>query len=136
MRRTPQPQDQKTNIALWILSLLCAAFFLAVGMMMYLGMMDDPFAAWGFSPGFAALIGVFEIVGGIALLFKRSAGWGALGLMVLMIGALVTHAVHGEYWAALIPALVLLLLGVVLAGRGLRWRQLRQLTAANTTTAT
>lgn len=139
MQPAPEPrplQATRTNIALWIIAGLCAAFFLVVGTMKYLGRLDGEFVAWGFSPGFAALIGVLEIVGAVALLFKRSAGWGALALMMIMVGALVTHVVHGEYWAALIPATVLLLLGVILAGRGLRWRQTRHLSAASSETAT
>ncbi len=53
------------------------------------------FEAFGYSMAFARLIGVLEILGGLALLVPRIAVPGACTLTVLMLGAIGTHVQSG-----------------------------------------
>ena len=57
-------------------------------------------------PSASGLIGSLEILGGIVLLIPRCRRAAAALLVAVMIGALFTHAVHGEH-PRLIPPLVL-----------------------------
>lgn len=45
------------------------------------------FRNWGYSDGFRILIGLLEVLGGVGLLIPRIAAPSALGLMVIMVGA-------------------------------------------------
>lgn len=107
-----------SNLALWIVATLVAVLFFVAGGAKIGGWLDEQFIEWGYSPGFAVLIGVFEVLFAIALLFERSAAWAAFGLMAIMLGAIGTHLTHGEYALLLLPVSVLLLLGLIAWGRG------------------
>jgi uncharacterized membrane protein YphA (DoxX/SURF4 family) len=61
---------------------------------------------WGYPASARYLIGVFEILGGLGVLIPRWRRAAAAILVALMIGALCTHVVHGEF-RRLIPPLVL-----------------------------
>ena len=67
------------------------------------------FMRWGLPPWFRALVGTFEVIGGIALVLPASRPAGSVILATIMVGALWAHAAHGE-WVDLIPAAVLLTL--------------------------
>ena len=103
---------------LWIVTVVTAGLFLAAGGAKIGGWLDRQFVDWGYSPGFAVLIGIFEVVFAIALLFERSATWASFGLMAIMLGAMGTHLTHGEYAMLLVPIAVFALLGFVAWGRG------------------
>src|SRR5690606_24060176 len=81
----------------------------------------DEFLAWGYTAGFAVMVGIAEILGAVGLLVKRTAGWAALGLMVIMLGAIWTHVTHREYVAMISPLVAFAVLGFVVWGRGLTW---------------
>ena len=67
------------------------------------------FAVVGLPVWFRLLVGTFEIIGGILLALPVSAPVGSLILSTIMVGALWTHAVQGE-WRELVPVSVLLAL--------------------------
>lgn len=113
------------DITLWVFSGLLAALFVVAGTAKFFGAMNDEFLGWGYTLGFATVIGIVEVLAGIGLLFKRAAGWAALALMVVMLGAMWTHATHGEYAMLTLPIVVFLLLGFVAWGRGLAWESRR-----------
>lgn len=104
---------------LWTLSMIAAVVFALAGIAKLIGLMTEQFIAWGYSPSFAVVVGVLEILGALGLLLPRMAGWSALGLMILMLGAGATHVVNQEELAVIAPALMFVLLGVVVWGRGL-----------------
>jgi putative oxidoreductase len=106
------------NVALWIITVLIAALFFIAGGAKLGGWLDHRFVAWGYSPGFAVVVGVLEIVFAIALLLERSAAWAAFGLMAIMLGATATHLAHGEYASSIVPFVLFGLLGFVAWGRG------------------
>lgn len=106
------------NITLWVAAALVAALFFIAGGAKLGGWADQQFVAWGYSRGFAVLVGVLEILFAIGLLVKRTAAWAAFGLMAIMLGAIGTHLTHNEYLMLLVPIAVFLLLGFIAWGRG------------------
>lgn len=109
------------NITLWVISGILAALFFVAGGATFIGKMDENFTTWGYTLEFAAMIGILEILGAIGLLVRRTAGWSAIGLMVIMLGAVWTHATHLEYVPMITPIVVFTALAFVAWGRGLTW---------------
>ncbi len=107
------------NIALWVIQIMAALLFLLQGGQKLLGMPEvaENFARWGYPDFMPYLIGIFEILGAIGLLIPRMAGLAAVGLIIIMIGALYTHVTHGEFGMAPIPLIVIVLLGLVVYNR-------------------
>jgi uncharacterized membrane protein YphA (DoxX/SURF4 family) len=103
-------------VAVWVISVLLAALFVFAGVPKVTNAQQavDGFRAWGFSDGFRLLIGAAEIAGGIALLIPALATWSALGLTVIMVGAVYTHVLYTPLREAL-PALVCFFLLLFLA---------------------
>lgn len=118
MTRTPAP-GLGLNIALWVVALILAALFFVSGAALFIGRMDALILQWGYPVGVAAMIGILEILGAIGLLFRRTAGWAAVGLMLIMLGALWSHATHREYLAMITPTVGFIALTFVAWGRGL-----------------
>jgi uncharacterized membrane protein YphA (DoxX/SURF4 family) len=65
------------------------------------------FAAMGLPPWFRALVGTFEVLGGILVIVPATRPAGSLILSTILVGALWAHAANGD-WSHAIPALVLL----------------------------
>jgi putative oxidoreductase len=106
------------NVALWVVAVLLAGLFFVAGGVKIGGWLDQRFVAWGYSPGFAVVIGVLEVGFAIALLLERAAAWAAFGLMAIMLGAVGTHIAQGEYPSMFVPMAVFGLLAFVAWGRG------------------
>ena len=68
-------------------------FFLAV----------EFFTKWGIPLWMMHFIGASELAGAIGLLVPRARPAAAFALFLLMIGGLVTHLTHGEYFFAVMP---------------------------------
>lgn len=102
---------------LWVLAALGAASFLMAG---FQKLSSDPgmvqlFSLIGVGPWFRYLTGTLETLGGIALLIPRLRVLGALGLIGVMIGAIITNALLG---APQLPALIeLVIVAAVAWGR-------------------
>lgn len=107
------------NASLWLAALISASVFFVAAVAKFSGLMDEQFEAWGYGGHFAVVIGLIEFLGALGLLLPRTAGWAALGLSVIMLGAIGTYVVNGDHVAALLPAGMLGLLALVLWGRGL-----------------
>jgi len=99
-----------SRIVSWILSILLAFAFVAIGTSKLVGPSavhwGERFQHWGYPTGSHYVIGILEIVAGIAMLIPRWRRMAAATLMIIMMGALCTHALHGE-WARVIPPIVL-----------------------------
>jgi putative oxidoreductase len=80
------------------------------------------FAAIGVGQWFRLLTGTLEILGGIALLVPRLRALGAVGLVCVMVGALITDFSLG---ISPVPALVELVIAGLVA-----WGRRRELTLA------
>ena len=114
------------NVVLWILAGLLAAAFLAAGIMKVTRTKEqlaDSGMGWveDFSPGMIKLIGALEILAAIGLVLPALLDiapvfvpLAALGLVLMMIGAVVVH-VRREETARMAPGVVLLIIAAVVA---------------------
>ena len=96
---------------LLVLRVLLAAFFVYLAVKNLAGdaRMAEDFRRWSYGDGFRVAVAIAQLVGAVALLVPPLAFAGALGLAVVLVGALVTHLRHDPPASAL-PALVCLLL--------------------------
>jgi len=118
------------NIVLWILAALLAAVFLAAGSMK-LAQPKQKLAAsssmaWTeqFSPGMIKTIGALEVLAAVGLILPAALDivpvlvpLAAVGLVLLMVGAAITHARRSESRAIVTNVVLILLAGVVAWGR-------------------
>lgn len=114
------------NIALWIVAGLLAAAFLAAGLMKALRPKEElakSGLAWveDFSPGMVKTIGVLEVLAAVGLILPAVLDiapifvpLAALGLVLMMIGAVVVHVRRAEF-QAIAPSAVLLVLSAFVA---------------------
>jgi putative oxidoreductase len=101
------------NIIAWILQALLAAMFIYSGghKLMDLAGTTQMFESMGMPGWFAGLIGGAELLGGIGLLVPRTVRLAAMGLIIIMIGAVFMHATKIPGGLAKgVPAMVCLLL--------------------------
>jgi putative oxidoreductase len=104
-----------TSAALWIVrGLLVLAFVAAGGAKLYgVPMLVEEFQHIGLGQWFRYFTGGLEIMGAILLLLPRKAALGALLLICIMTGAVITHLfVIG---GSTVPAIVLLALNATVA---------------------
>ena len=96
------------------LSWLLALLFIAAGVskVLALGSTTAEFARFGYSAGFCVLIGVLEIAGGVTLLVRSVALYGALLLLAIIVGAVWTLVRVGD---SPVPPIVVGTLLVILA---------------------
>lgn len=117
------------NIVLWIIAGLLAAAFAGAGLMK-LAQPKEKLASSGmawtedFSSGTVKLIGALEVAAAIGLILPAALGiapilvpLAALGLVLLMIGAAITHARRKETSNIAVNVVLLLLAAVVVWGR-------------------
>ena len=83
------------NVALWVLQIAVALFFLVAGWPKLVGAppMVQAFEAIGFGQWFRHVTGLLEIGGAILLFVPAFAGFGAVTLAIVMIGAILAHIV-------------------------------------------
>jgi uncharacterized membrane protein YphA (DoxX/SURF4 family) len=114
------------NVFLWIVAGALAAFFLAAGLTKLskskakLG--EDPRMAWtkDFSEGTLKLIGAAEVLGALGLILPAVLDiapvlvpLAAVGLALIMLGAIITHGRRKEFQQIVINTVVLILALVV-----------------------
>jgi putative oxidoreductase len=96
--------------AVWAGAIFLALVFVAVGISKIEGASAARWAArfrdWGYPPNARYVVGVFEILAGVAVLIPRWRRAASLILGTLMMCALCTHLVNGEY-PRIIPPLIL-----------------------------
>ena len=84
----------------WTLLVLASFLFVMLGLSKFTGRSAtrwaERFAHWGYPVALPYVVGVLELVGGIALLLPVATRPAAGALMVVMAGAFYTHLSHGE----------------------------------------
>jgi hypothetical protein len=118
------------NVFLWIVAGLLAAMFLAAGLGKLTRAKEklgaSPSMAWteDFSPGTLKMIGALEVLAAVGLVLPAALDivpvlvpWAAVGLGLLMVGAMITHARRGEIGNVAVNVVLLALAAVVAAGR-------------------
>lgn len=90
----------------WILAVLLAFVFLTVGGIKLMGkpIAVQEFAQVGLGQWFRYFTGTLEVIGAVCVLIPKVSRWGALLLILVMIGALVAHftVLHTSPLAAVI----------------------------------
>jgi uncharacterized membrane protein YphA (DoxX/SURF4 family) len=117
------------NIVLWVIASLLAAAFLAAGLMK-VSQPKEKLAAAGmgwtdqFSPRAIQTIGTLEVLAAIGLILPAALGiapvlvpLAAVGLVLLMVGAAITHARRHELPMVAGNVVLLALAAVVIWGR-------------------
>jgi uncharacterized membrane protein YphA (DoxX/SURF4 family) len=81
------------NVVVWVLQIAAAGMFLMAGFSKLSGneQMVGMFEAIGVGQWFRYLTGTLEVAGAILLLIPRTSGLGALMLVGVMAGAVMTH---------------------------------------------
>jgi uncharacterized membrane protein YphA (DoxX/SURF4 family) len=116
------------NVVLWIIAGLLAAAFLVAGLTKLTQPKDKLAARMGwvedFSPGVVKLIGALEVLAAIGLILPAALDvvpvlvpLAAVGLVVLMAGAAITHARRHEAQLIVVNVVLLALAVVLLWGR-------------------
>jgi uncharacterized membrane protein YphA (DoxX/SURF4 family) len=114
---------------LWVIAIILAVAFLAAGVMKLVQPKEKLVASgmgWaeGFSAGAVKAIGALEVLAAVGLILPAVLDvapilvpLAALGLVLIMIGAIVTHARRGENQPIIINVVLLILAAVVTWGR-------------------
>ena len=108
-------QPRWKSVSLWIVRGLLALVFLSAGGAKLYGVpvMVEEFGRMGLGQWFRYFTGSLEVLGALLILMPSLAGFGALLLICIMIGATITHlfVIGGSP----VPALVLLALSAIVA---------------------
>ncbi|NNE48048.1 MAG: DoxX family protein [Rhodothermales bacterium] len=91
------------SIISWILFVAVGALYIAIGAGKFTPAAGSMFTGWGLPVWLAPVVGVVEILGGIALMIPRTTRWGVLALSVIMFGAFWTHIANAEFLGILRP---------------------------------
>jgi len=107
--------SRKAATALWILTGLLSALYLFAGgtKLMGLQMHVEHFAQWGYPPWFRLFVGAWEVTSAVLLLIPRASFYGAVLLVVAMIGAVYTELFRGQPAMAITPAILLALASLI-----------------------
>ena len=103
------------TIILWVLQILLAGLFLMASIPKITShpaavkMLED----YGYPDNFYLLVGAVELLGALSLLIPKAAGYGASALVVVMLGASLTHLLNDEFSRVLFTGTVMVLLAVV-----------------------
>ena len=89
------------EIVCWIIALLLALVCFRSGLMKMPGIPGEEFwirdfSRWDYPLWFKTVVGIAELVSGLFLLVPRTAAYGGTIFAMVMIGAIFTHATHGE----------------------------------------
>ncbi|OGX87080.1 DoxX family protein [Hymenobacter glacialis] len=107
------------NIIAWILQVILAILFIKAGVdkLRDIDGITKMFEGLGFPGVVGIVVGVAELLGGIGLLIPRTVRPAAIGLVIIMVGAMVMHATKipggiagGAFAAALLLGLIVVLL--------------------------
>jgi uncharacterized membrane protein YphA (DoxX/SURF4 family) len=112
------------NVVLWIVQILLAALFLFSGGMKLILPVEQLTGPIPMPEAFLRFIGVAEVLGGLGLVLPHLTGiragltpLAALGLLIIMIGAVGVNLIAGDVGLAAIPAVTGLLTAFVAWGR-------------------
>lgn len=110
----PKSKREHSNktIAIWMLTLLTSALFIAASLpkLAGFGFFDTAFARWGYPYWLELTVGIVEFVSAVFLIIPTTAFFAALALSVVMVGAIITHLALGDAVLAILP---LVLLGIL-----------------------
>jgi len=98
------------NKLAWGLAVVLGLFFVAQGASKIFGETAAHWASrfeqWGYPGWFRWAVGAAEIGGGVALFAHRTRRLAAVSLTIVMAGAIMTHAMHGELARVMVPLIL------------------------------
>jgi len=105
-----------------VVSALLALIFMLAGIagLIRADIVVERFQTWGYPVSLIPVIGLIEVIGAFALLVPSVASLGAIGLALVMVGAIVTHVAFGS------PAFAIVPLGLLLALVWVAYRRLNE----------
>lgn len=83
------------------------------------------FRGYGYADWFRVLIGIIELAGGLALMFRKTFFYAAALLTVVLVGAAGTHITQGEVAMLPMPLVLIVILAIAIVRR----RSLQQASA-------
>ena len=103
------------NIGSWVVQVMVAGLFMMMAVPKLMSSADTVanFERWGLPGKMYLVIGAFEMLGAIGLLVPKTSAYAAIGLIMIMMGALYTHLTHGEMLMAMMPVMVMMMLAFV-----------------------
>lgn len=103
----------------WVLQVILGLEFILAGQAKFsrADVWTRMFEGWGYPPQFSYVIGGLEVALAIALFFPKYASKGAVALGVIMLGAVVTHIIHGEFPGAITTSILAALLALLFFAR-------------------
>ena len=112
----PESGSRAVHWTLTALRILVAAFFVFMAAKNLAGdeTIASDFHRWGYPEWFRVLTALLQIAGAAALVWSPTSFLGAALLACIMIGALITHALHDPARALVSPAAFLALIAVFL----------------------
>ena len=87
------------EVLLWVIALFLALICLRSGWLKVTGNIfwARDFHRWGYPDWFRVVVGIAELTSMALLLIPRLASYGAMLFVVVMLGAIFTHATHHEF---------------------------------------
>jgi putative oxidoreductase len=112
-------RKRKADTVVWVVSAVAAAIFFGAGASKLGGGAQavESFTRFGYPDSFRVIVALLEFAGAVALLVPRAAFYGAVGLGLLMIGAIYSHMSIEEWPQAIAPLILLLALAWVAVAR-------------------
>ena len=91
-----------------VLPLVLAAFFVVGSLSNIIGPRSiiDEYLKWGYPHWFHFVTGSLELMTAVLLARAETRLWGSVLGCTVMLGALATVALHGEYWHGVAPLVV------------------------------
>lgn len=107
--------SKKMRIILWILIGLLALQLLVAAGFKLAGTQEskDNFERWGYPDWFRLVVGAGEVLATILLFLPQTRFWAAGGIVLEMIGAVITHVRIQEYAMVGAPVMLLVLAAAI-----------------------
>ena len=100
----------------WALQIILGLLFLAAGAGKFLAaeVWIEKFSNWGYPDNFYLFIGVVEVLAAILLFIPKFTKQAAMFLLVVMLGAVLTHIFNQEAAELIRPIIFMLLLSTLI----------------------
>ena len=99
------------KIIMWTIVVLLTLQFLAAGVGKLTGGWDPMFEEWGYTPAFALVIGLVEVLLVVGLFISRLRLYSVIIILLVMTGAIYTHIAAQEYGRIIHNLIIMLLAG-------------------------
>ena len=108
--------NKTKKILVWVFRSLASIGFLlaSLGKLTSNPQVIQMFKNWGYPDRFYLIIGILELSGAILLLVPKVSKYAAIGLIIIMIGAFITHLLHDPIQEILRPLIFTFFLGAIL----------------------